>query len=283
MRRQTCQAFPGGAVPSGAAEEHAVPAAPLSAAEAEEQPPLGSAIQRQQAPPLWRAACASGPGLRSLPYVPKQSPKPSSSIRSGRLPARPRENLVRARGGLFHHQVERLFRSVWSCTIILSPSALFCRLSALWELMPLVIRSGLLPSAQSEPLAAPAGAKRHSQSRSAPPPTPAAPRDRVVTFRTKSSPGPGKPKVLWSDQLRCRYSQPGHFPERPTPSRPSAAHPAPCGCRSRSSVARWRTPAFRRDRSPSPAVRTRQRTLTAAPSSVPCSWHHLILRSWSIG
>jgi hypothetical protein len=24
----------------------------------------------------------------------------------------------------------------------------------------------------------------------------------------KSFPGPGQPKVLWSDQLRCRYSQP---------------------------------------------------------------------------
>jgi hypothetical protein len=52
---------------------------------------------------------------------------------------------VRARGGLFHHQVERLFRYVWSCTIILSLSALFCRLSALWELVPLVIHTGLLP------------------------------------------------------------------------------------------------------------------------------------------
>jgi hypothetical protein len=145
MRRQTCQAFPGDAVPSGAAEAHAVSAAPLSAAEAGEQPPLGSAIQRQQAPPLWLRACASGPGLLSLPCVPKQSPKQSSAIGSGRLPAQPRENLVRARGGLFHHQVERLFLYVWSCTIILSPSALFCRLFVLWELMPLVIRSGLLP------------------------------------------------------------------------------------------------------------------------------------------
>ena len=204
MPRPTCQAFPGGAAPSGAEGEHAVSAAPLSAAEAEEQPPLGSAIQLQQAPPsLWLSACASGPGLRSLPYVPKQSPKQSSLIHVGRLPAQPRENLGRARGGLFHHQVERLFRSVWSCTIILSPSALFCRLSSLWELMPLVIRSGLLPSAQSEPLAAPAGAKLHSQSRSAPPQTPVAPRDRAVTFRTKSLPGPGRPKVLWPDQFRC--------------------------------------------------------------------------------
>jgi hypothetical protein len=143
--RQTCQPFPGGAVPSGAVGEHAVPAAPLSAEEAGEQPPLDSAIQLQQAPPLWLAACASGPGLRSLPYVPKQLLKQSSSIHAGRLPAQPRENLARARGGLFHHQVERLFRSVWSCTTILSLSALFCRFSSLWELMPLVTRSGLLP------------------------------------------------------------------------------------------------------------------------------------------
>jgi hypothetical protein len=150
MRRQTCRAFPSGAVPSGVVEERALPAAPLSAAEEEAaQPPLDSAIPLQQAPPLWWAACASGPqpgsGPWSLPSAPKQSPKQSSSIRSGRLPARPRENLARARGGLFHHLIERLFRNVWSCTIILSPSALFCRLSALWELMPFVIRSGLLP------------------------------------------------------------------------------------------------------------------------------------------
>ncbi len=146
-RRQTCRAFPGDAAPSGVEAEHAVFAAPLSAAEEEPaQPPLDSAIQLQQeAPPLWRAACASGPELRSLLSAQKQSPKQSSSRGSGRLPARPRENLARAQGGLFHHLVERLFRCVWSCTIILSPSALFCRLSALWELMPFVIRSGSLP------------------------------------------------------------------------------------------------------------------------------------------
>jgi hypothetical protein len=146
MRRQTCRVFPGGAVPSGVEAERAVFAAPLSPAEEEAgQPPLDSAIQLQQAPPLSRAGCASGPEPWSLPSAPKQSQKQSSSIRSVRLPARPRENLARARGGLFHHLIERLFRYVWSCTIILSPSALFCRLSSLWELMPFVIRSGLLP------------------------------------------------------------------------------------------------------------------------------------------
>jgi hypothetical protein len=146
MRRQTCRAFPGGAVPSGAAAEHDGPAAPLSAAEEWPHPPLDSALplQREQ-PPLWRAACASGTEPWPLPSAPKQSLTQSSSNRAGRLPARLRENLVRVRGGLFHHQVERLFRSVWSCTIILSPSALFCRLSALWELMPKVIRSELPP------------------------------------------------------------------------------------------------------------------------------------------
>src|ERR1700722_11753749 len=66
MRRQTFQAFPGGGVPSADAGEHVGPAAPLSAAAAREQPPLGSAIQRQPAPPFWLAACSSGPGLRSL-------------------------------------------------------------------------------------------------------------------------------------------------------------------------------------------------------------------------
>ena len=120
MPQPTCQAFPGGAVPSAVEGERAVPAAPLSAAEEEPQPPLDSALQLQQEqPPLWPAACASRPEPWSLPSAPKQSPTQSSSNHSGRLPARLRENLVRARGGLFHHQVERLFLYVWSCTIIL--------------------------------------------------------------------------------------------------------------------------------------------------------------------
>jgi hypothetical protein len=45
-----------------------------------------------------------------------------------------RESLAPVAGGQFQHLVERLFRSVWSCRIILSFSGLFCRLSSLWEL-----------------------------------------------------------------------------------------------------------------------------------------------------
>ena len=70
-------------------------------------------------------ACGSSRGFLSWP---------SSSKYVSTLPARRRGSLVRARGGLFQNQFERLFLSVSACRIILPSSVLFCRSCALWEL-----------------------------------------------------------------------------------------------------------------------------------------------------
>ncbi len=120
------------AVPSGAWEEHAVLAAPLVAALEWEQRGLGSAMQLPQERLPQVVARGSSWGVLFLPASTRRLPKRSSN-HVGSQQALPRESLVRARGGLVHHQFERLSRSVWSCRIILPSSGLFCRFSALWE------------------------------------------------------------------------------------------------------------------------------------------------------
>jgi hypothetical protein len=82
---------------------------------------------------LWPVVCASGSRLSSSPCWLRQS-RSSSSNHSWSPRAQLRESLAPVAGGQFQHLFERLFRSVWSCRIILSFSGLFCRFSALWEL-----------------------------------------------------------------------------------------------------------------------------------------------------
>src|ERR1700722_6667521 len=87
-------------------------------------------LPQEQLPRL--VARGSSWGVLFLPASTKQLPKRSSN-HFGSQQALPRESLVRARGGLVHHQFERLSQSVWSCRIILPSSGLFCRFSSLWE------------------------------------------------------------------------------------------------------------------------------------------------------
>ena len=207
---------------------------------------------------------------------------PSSSKYFSTLPARRRGSLVRARGGLFQNQFERLFLSVWPCRIILPSSALFCRCSALWEMLSHVtIRTGSRPWAQSVPPAAPAKEKPRWQSRSTPPPTRPEPRDHAARFHRESSPRPGMRKMRLPDPLRPPGPQSGHSLERPSPSLSCAAPPAPSGYRSRWSAGLWCKPTSRRVRWPLPAARTRRRTGPGAPSSAPRSWRRLTLHPWS--
>jgi hypothetical protein len=158
--RRTCP--PGrmayAAVPSGAWEEHAVLAAPLVPAREWEQRWPGPATQLPQERLPRLVARGSSWGF-FLPASTKQLPKRSSN-HFGSQQALPRESLVRARGGLVHHQFERLSRSVWSCRIILPSSGLFCRFSSLWEFDCVVIHIGWQPWAQCALLATPVTAKR---------------------------------------------------------------------------------------------------------------------------
>lgn len=128
---QTCQVFPfaGAAVPSGASEEHAVSAVPLSAAAAE----VVVEQQSPRAPLLSLLADGSESGPVSLLAVPKQSPKqPSHPCWSLRGPLR--ESLALSQGGLFHYQFVRLFHSVWS---------LQNHSIVLWTLLPILCPVGI--------------------------------------------------------------------------------------------------------------------------------------------